>query len=217
MEQGRLAMAQYQTPGEGMTGDLLCSDRNEHRLTGLTGDVAGRGTGASHLAAEIRQMIRLGQGLASPGDLLPRLNRYLLQRTIDQERFVTALLAVVNPQARRLTVWNAGHPRPLFIHRGQVEPIGGSGIVLGVTANLCIRPTTRSLAPRDALVVFSDGLTDAQSLAGHRLDEDGLRRLVQQHHELQPEDLVIALLADVCRFGRLDDDATVCVIQYISA
>ena len=78
-------------------------------------DVSGKGTAAALLMSATRGMLRsLAQTCSGPGEVLTRLNRLLVE-DFPSGRFVTMLLAVLNPSTRTLTFSSAGHRRPLLV------------------------------------------------------------------------------------------------------
>jgi sigma-B regulation protein RsbU (phosphoserine phosphatase) len=97
------------------------------------------------------------------------------------DRFCTAVYARVrrNTDGVRVALATAGHPTPLHVPRsGPVRPVGGHGRVLGVTADCVVANATVDLAPGDALVFFTDGVTDARR-DDERFGEGRLRALLE--------------------------------------
>jgi phosphoserine phosphatase RsbU/P len=130
------------------------------------GDVSGKGMPAALLAAavcpEIRHAIRAG---ASPADVLARVNRHVCDGGFDT-RFVTMILAELDPQQHQITLANAGNERPLIRRAsGIVERLEmpGSGLPLGIAADAVYAPASVALEPGDVLVLHSDGLNDAHN------------------------------------------------------
>ena len=74
----------------------------------------------------------------------------------------------------------AGHPPPLLLRDGVAEPIGQTGPMLGVVEVGEWRPVTVELAPRDVLVLYTDGLLDCVLPGGDRFGDERLRRLAER-------------------------------------
>jgi len=111
-----------------------------------------------------------------PADAINRLNDSFV-RTGWEDRFVTLVVAVIDPVAHELTLVNAGHMAPLWRHRGNdVELLGDdiTGIPLGVDAGFQYHQVTVPLRPGDQLVVFTDGFSEAMNIDGELF---GLRRV----------------------------------------
>jgi serine phosphatase RsbU (regulator of sigma subunit) len=106
------------------------------------------------------------------------LNDALFDQT-DIERFATAVFVRVRtdagPGPKKLTIACGGHPLPLVLRAdGSIEEAGTSGTVLGLMERVDIKDTNALLQPGDALVMFTDGVTEARS-GDHMLGIHGLR------------------------------------------
>jgi serine phosphatase RsbU (regulator of sigma subunit)/putative methionine-R-sulfoxide reductase with GAF domain len=147
------------------------------------GDVAGHGMPAAILMARIcpeaRLLVRAGY---APTDVLAHVNRHYYDSGL-QNRFVTMVLAEIDPRAHRLKVASAGHPCPLVRRAdGRVEPLEcpGSGPPLGVVQDAAFRSADFDLAPGDVVVLFSDGVSDAADLRNRPFGSPRLRALLGQ-------------------------------------
>lgn len=133
------------------------------------GDVCGKGIGAAVLAAPARHTLRAATLAGSrPAEALRILNgALLLERS---QRFVTAALVEVAVGRGSASVRAAagGHPAPVVLRAGgAVEQLEARGQLLGVFDDVELHEATAELAPGDAVVLFTDGLTEAR--AGHEL------------------------------------------------
>ena len=142
------------------------------------GDVAGKGLPAALLMARIYSDARACLlKYPSPAEALFSLHQSVVAS--DQgHRFVTMLLAVLDPQTHSLTLVNAGHLPPLLRHAdGTVEPVGGDecGLPLGVATDVPFTEKSLELLPGELLVLYSDGLTEAMNATNEIY---GLERLV---------------------------------------
>ena len=136
------------------------------RLAVVVADVSGKGISASLLMAKLSAETRYC--LASepePAQAVGRLNRGLCD-SVWEDRFVTMVLAVLDPRRHEVTVVNAGHLPPL-LRRGpkSVMPIGvaEAGLPLSVKRDTDYTPVTLPLAPGEALVLYTDGITEAMN------------------------------------------------------
>jgi serine phosphatase RsbU (regulator of sigma subunit) len=118
-------------------------------------------------AAETRHRVRLAPALeAAAADLNGQLREYALE-----ELFITLCLGVLELSTRRFTYCSAGHPLPLIRRAdGRIEELGadGSGFPLGIMPDAQYRHVSLGLDPGDAVLIFSDGVTDALSARGER-------------------------------------------------
>jgi serine phosphatase RsbU (regulator of sigma subunit) len=169
-----------------------------HVAAGSLGDVSGKGVSAALLMAKLSGEVRYC--LASeptPAEAMNRINIGFSRSGWD-DRFVSFVLAVLDPKRHEVTIVNAGHMPPLLRHgEGQVEGVGTAeaGFLLGVDAEYQYQQYTRHLEPGDFLTIFTDGISEAMNSEGELY---GLFRLRQQ---------VGAQVASVAALGRhiLDD------------
>ena len=147
------------------------------------GDVRGKGVEAASVTALARYTIRavtLKNDL--PSEVLAALNEAML-RQLPEDRFCTAACVRLEPQGGPagfgVDVSRAGHPPPLLIRSdGTVEEVGCAGKVLGVFPEAELSDTSLRLMPGEALVLYTDGVTEARSPDGTFFGEDRLRHLL---------------------------------------
>ncbi|MFD6418308.1 PP2C family protein-serine/threonine phosphatase [Streptomyces sp. NPDC060194] len=181
----------------------------------VVGDVCGRGAEAAAVTGLARHTLRtLLQDRVAPGDALARLNGALLGE--GASRFVTALIAVLTPAGDGgwdVEIASAGHPRPLVRRAdGAVEEADVSGVLLGVLPAPAYRPARLALGPDDALVMFTDGLTEAKG-AGGRFFEEDLPGVVGRSVDGAPDPAgrLIRLASDFRQTG--DDDTAILIVS----
>ena len=129
----------------------------------VIGDALGKGASAAADTALARYTLRTAAMSESrPSRILATLNDAMRRQVPDHPCTVAyARLDLGNPGAR-VTVAIGGHPQPLVLRRdGAVEPIGEPALPLGVTETVRIRESHADLEPGDAVVLYTDGLTDA--------------------------------------------------------
>src|SRR5918994_6207467 len=147
------------------------------------GDVRGKGVEAASVTALARYTIRaVTLKDDSPSEILAALNEAML-RQLPEDRFCTAACVRLEPEdglaGVGVDVSLAGHPAPLLLSPGGlVEEIGSSGRVLGVFDDAELRDTSLRLMPGEALVLYTDGVTEARSPDGDFFGEGRLRRLL---------------------------------------
>jgi serine phosphatase RsbU (regulator of sigma subunit) len=160
--------------------DYIRTERNDDsRWVICVGDVSGKGMPAALLSAAVCPEVRhaVGDG-GSPADVLARVNRHVCRGGFDA-RFVTMILAELDPRRHRVTLANAGHEFPLLRRaNGNIEHLDlpGFGLPLGVRADGAYCPTSLELGPGDVLVLHSDGLKDARD---RQRKPFGAKRVVQ--------------------------------------
>ncbi len=174
-------------------------------------DVSGKGTAAALLMSATRGMLRsLAQTCSGPGEVLTRLNRLLVE-DFPSGKFVTMLLAVLNPSTRELTFSSAGHLRPLLVDDQGARFLDSErGMPLGLGTGEFSESRVQ-LSKGSRLVFYSDGITEA---TGQSDEEYGAERM--RDHVLQPGACAESILANVRAFANgegLHDDATVIFVS----
>jgi len=174
-------------------------------------DVSGKGTAAALLMSATRAMLRsLATTCSSPGEILGRLNRLMVE-DFPPGRFVTLILAVLDPADRSLKFASAGHLPPLLVDGDGARFLQTElGMPLGL-ARGDFSDTEVKLREGARVVLYSDGITEA---AGLDDEEYGPRRLSQ--HLLKPEASTDTIVDDVrghANGAGLQDDATVILVR----
>jgi serine phosphatase RsbU (regulator of sigma subunit)/pSer/pThr/pTyr-binding forkhead associated (FHA) protein len=164
-------------------GSAAADEPRPGRWAVTVGDVAGKGMPAALMMAGIRPEIRhLVRAAVAPQEVLTRVNRHVFDSAVDA-RFITLVLAEIDPGSHRLTVANAGHPAPLIRRSaGAIEAVGEgeSGLPLGVSPSGAYRATTVALEAGDVVVFYSDGGPDALDRQGERFGDDRFQRALAE-------------------------------------
>jgi serine phosphatase RsbU (regulator of sigma subunit) len=181
------------------------------------GDVAGKGSPAALLMALLLAMMRtlVDEGFEG-ADLVARLNLQIAKHA-PRTRFVTLFLAVLNPSTGVMTYVNAGQNPPLLRRgSGAYERLRAGGMALGMFEDATYTAGTVDLAPGDVLVMYSDGITEAENTFDQPFDEAGVQSVVDGEEWASAKELGWALFAAVethSQERRLLDDLTVLVAR----
>jgi phosphoserine phosphatase RsbU/P len=196
--------------------DLFRLLRRGRPLSVVVADVTGKGVAAALLMAFARPLIHAAIDHATgPADALERTNRVLRER--HASLFITALCGSLTLSSGRLRLANAGHEPPLLVRRdgSPIEPMEGSGPLLGAFGSLDLPEIVTDLAPGDMVVLYTDGVTDARSVSGERFEDARLLAAIDAARGGSAHDVVESIRGEVDRFqaGMLPaDDVTVVVI-----
>jgi sigma-B regulation protein RsbU (phosphoserine phosphatase) len=178
-------------------------------------DVCGKGLPAALLMSNLLASLRaFAASERSPREVVSSVNRALCRQK-NIRRFVTLFYALYDSASRTLIYTNAGHNPPLVLRRdGSCERLPASGTVTGIFDESSYEEGRITLEPGDRLILFTDGITEAQSGAGDEFDEAGLLRTLECGCRLDAQAMVDAIFRDVGAFagGRLQDDATAMVV-----
>lgn len=204
---------------DGPTGDWFeLVERASGGLDVIVGDASGTGSSAAMAAACTRTALHaLLDRDDSPAAALGAANRGLC-RTLPRGAFVSAAVARCDG-AGRVVVGSAAH-EPAIVYRARerrAERVKLGGVVLGALERGSDHMAEHGfdLAPGDALVLLTDGVTEALSPADAPFDEQRLLDAVAQHGGSGPEGLVEALVGEVQRWAGdrpLEDDVVVVAI-----
>ncbi|MGA9883342.1 MAG: SpoIIE family protein phosphatase [Candidatus Acidiferrales bacterium] len=150
-----------------LSGDLYDFLRYGPQDLGIAlGDVSGKGSAAAlYGAVAVGTLRSLGSSKPRPANMLRALNGFLSERLIEG-RFMTLCFATWNRRARRLRIANAGQEQPLLYHAGRCEKIPIAGFPLGIFDEVTYDERSYILNAGDILVLYSDGIGDAQAANG---------------------------------------------------
>jgi serine phosphatase RsbU (regulator of sigma subunit) len=186
------------------------------RLVLCVGDVAGKGSPAALLMAILLAMLRtlVDEGLES-ARLLERLNVQVARHS-PASRFITFSYGIYDPRNGGFEYVNAGHLPPLVRRRdGRFERLEGNGLALGMFEKATYESHAVTIEPGDLLVLYSDGITEAENPSGRAFDESGLEQVIARAADGDPESIGRAVLGAVDAHAdgmRLYDDLTVLVL-----
>jgi sigma-B regulation protein RsbU (phosphoserine phosphatase) len=181
------------------------------------GDVAGKGTSAALYGALAVGVLRelAAHSCPCPNEVLELMNARLRGLEV-RRRFLAMSFAVFEPATRRVRLANAGLPYPLLLRDGRARELKLSGVPLGLLGEAEYYETELVLQPGDALVLLTDGLTEARNSSGEELGAERLLRTLEEHADTPADALARALLTTECEFvGDADpaDDRTVVVLR----
>jgi hypothetical protein len=191
--------------------------RPDGRVIVTLGDVAGKGSPAALLMALLLAVLRtlVDEELDAP-QLMRRLNVQICRHS-PGSRFITLFYGVYSPATGQLTYVNAGQTPPLLRRRdGSVERLEGTGIALGMFEGSTYGEVTTIVANGDTLVLYSDGITEAEDPEGRPFDESGLAGVIRTYQAFPAAELATETVRAVerhARATRFADDLTILVLK----
>jgi phosphoserine phosphatase RsbU/P len=188
------------------------------KLMMVMADVAGKSVPAALLMATLQASLRT---LASDGmpllQLAERLNRYACAHSLGGQRFTTAVIAVYEPESRRLEYVNAGHNSPVLRRsNGSTERLESSGLPFGILPEASFSASSIVLQPSDTLVLFTDGVVEAFNSAGEEFSDSRWISVICALPRLSAQETLRQLMKSVEDFvgsTRQSDDITCLVLQ----
>jgi sigma-B regulation protein RsbU (phosphoserine phosphatase) len=134
-------------------------------------------------------------------ELAANMNRYACTNSQGGLRFTTAFLAEYDPIYRRLDYINAGHNNPILRRgSGQIERLDVGGLPFGIMPEVKYQAGTVALAPGDWLVIFTDGLVEAENVHHDDYGETRLLSVIEASKSFSPADLLKRLMAELDLF-----------------
>jgi serine phosphatase RsbU (regulator of sigma subunit) len=213
--------AEYVAAGEGMEvgGDFFdvfaVGEADEWAL--VIGDVCGKGAEAAALTSMVRFTIRAEAAHhAGPDEVLALVNEAILRQFSDG-RFCTALHGRirVGSHGAHLSIACAGHPPPLVLGpAGTVETVPCSGRLLGVVPGIELETVETDLGPGDALICFTDGVTEGRGASG-MFGDGPLAEVLAASAGRDADGIAAAVTAAALEFqgGRTQDDLALLVLR----
>ena len=199
------------------------------RITRLmVADVAGHGHTVAATAADLRLLMRRFVNCLDQTELVRRLNQQFAALS-SQAAFATAVVATYFAPTRRLTLCNAGHPRPLiyraarqewlFLGNHEATGAGPRNLPLGILDIADYDASDVELDDGDCVLAYTDAVMEAQDADGEMLGEAGVLRILQLLGEVEPSRLIPTLLHELAhRYpdNLAADDLAVMVVRATS-
>jgi phosphoserine phosphatase RsbU/P len=219
-----LAIAFATRPANTVAGDFYdvfartAANLADARFLLAVADVAGKSIPAALLMATFQASLKtLSATPCSLLELVIGMNHYASSNSQGGLRFTTAFVAEFNPATRALRYINAGHNNPILRRNsGSIERLNVGGLPLGIQPDATYSAAEVTLVAGDWLVIFTDGLVEAENQMGEAYGEDRLLASLQSGVGFTPDVVLQRLIADVNGFVGTTpqhDDITCMVIK----
>lgn len=197
-------------------GDFCLFLPDGERIALVVGDVSGKGTPAALVSTTIAYLLPALWPSLGPPEAICTLNRALRER-LPAAAFVTMVVAEVDLEAETMRLWNAGHPAPLLWRAPEARVMEAEVFnpVLGVLPGCECHPKSWPFQIGDLLLLYSDGLTEAQNADGEQFTDERVRAVLAQHAHGSAAEVAEALAAAVRNWGSLSDDLTLVVCKRV--
>ena len=170
------------------------------------GDASGKGAAGALLMTNTLGVLQdESEPDGTARHYITRVNERL-HATQARDQFVTVFYAVLSPHSRKLTYVNAGHPRALLVCPSGFQTLAATGPPIGVFPDTQYDQGSITAEAGDTLVVYSDGVTEAQSSGGEYFGEAGLRALLERCLDYPAPRLARAVCEEAERFERDNPD-----------
>jgi phosphoserine phosphatase RsbU/P len=219
VENVRLA-ARY-APVTSVAGDLYDFPiAGPHGVGVLLADVMGHGVGAALVASMVKVAVSTAlEHSREPADVIAGLNSTLCNAA--RQQYVTAVYMYFDAANRVGRYASAAQPPGLLWRRGRqtLESLDGSGLLLGVRPNESYTAQEVSFEVGDRLLLYSDGLVEAENTSGESFGDTALPAFIQEKQNLGPEQFLDLLIKKVLAWSqggpsaRQEDDITIVVMD----
>jgi len=174
----------------------------ENRVVLAVADVAGKSIPAAMLMATFQASLKtLSTAHVALPELAANVNRYACGNSQGGLRFTTAFLAEYDPIHRTVDYINAGHNTPILRRAsGEIERLDVGGLPFGILPETKYDSATVTLAPGDWLVIFTDGLIEAENANQQDYGEARLLAAIESGKSVEPAEMLKRLMAEVDLF-----------------
>lgn len=176
-----IEVAALAKPAKQVGGDYHAFFEREGTLTTIVADVAGKSMPAALLVSAFHAALQLlfaeGREL---GEIATELNRHIHNWSAEN-KFVTMILVTIDPEAETLEFVNAGHNPCYVLTGGKLEQLKSHGLPIGILGTSRYMTQTRPFPTGSTLVLYSDGIVEAENVAGEEFENERLETLLEEH------------------------------------
>jgi PAS domain-containing protein len=192
--------------------------RSDGQLSFFHIDVCGHGAAAALVSVAAYRLI--SEAAIRDASLRPEELVQQAARTWPADLpFFTMVYGQVDPISGQGSLIQAGHPHPLLIRNGgEIELLGRGGLPIGIDTEASYEAIPFEIASGDALLLYSDGIVEAENKAGEIFSDERLHALVRQHRDSLSTSLLDSIARQVqlwSRSTRLDDDVSALLLERI--
>jgi len=191
--------------------------RPDGKVYFVIADVSGKGITAGLMMAGLQAAFRIyAKSDPAPGDLVSMLN-VTLKENLPQSKFVTLFLGRLDTKTGLIEYANAGHTPPLWIARDGVTELGETDLLLGIVTKADYTQRTLQLDRGDSLILFTDGVTEAEDSNGNEFGSSIVMEKLKTYHG-SPAGVIAnlvdeAVISHVGEVEALGDDVTIVVVS----
>jgi phosphoserine phosphatase RsbU/P len=213
-------LAGFNLPCRTVGGDYYGFFTYPNGRVGLAlGDVSGKGMPAALMVMAFDARLRvLAEDGESPEPLVTRLNK-ITCANCPSNRFITFFYGLADPDSGELAFANAGHNPPFVVRAsGEVESLNGGGPVLGIVPFAPYKQERTRLDPGDLLVIYSDGVTEANNISEEEFGEERLVEVLRRNRTKPAGAIVNAIMEALGKFtmgAPQGDDITLVVARRV--
>ena len=225
---GLVALALGDVSGKGVSASLVMSNlqaslRAQTTITAERMDIAERAVAASAGAGGdtsggklLAQVVAAAEVDGAVARQMTNINRQLCHSTEDN-RFATLFLALYEDRTRQFRYTNAGHNAPIIVRAGgTIERLTTGGMMVGAFEWARYEEAGAALAPNDLLLIFSDGISEAENEAGEEYGEERLATFAVEHRMSSADEMRDAIFLEIDAWSgtrERGDDQTLVIVK----
>jgi sigma-B regulation protein RsbU (phosphoserine phosphatase) len=176
-----IEIAALSRPARQVGGDYHAFFVREGVITALVADVAGKSMPAALLVSALHAVLQLlfAEG-REIGDIAAELNRHI-HRWSAENKFITMVMVSIDREHGTIQYVNAGHNPAYLIVDGKIDTLKSHGLPIGIMPGTRYVSQTREFPAGSCVVLYSDGITEAEDMNGEEFDNPRLEALLEQH------------------------------------
>jgi sigma-B regulation protein RsbU (phosphoserine phosphatase) len=192
---------------------------NDEKTLVAIADVSGKGVQAALMMANLQAFLKSISKQNIALDEATNLINDLVSENTMMGNFITFFWAVLNEKEKKVTFVNAGHNPPLLIRNGEIKKMKKGGMILGVMeTTIPYEATNIIVEPEDAIILFTDGVTEAMNTLNQEYTDERLEELAKLNSSKSADELLKVIRHDVLEFtqnAEQSDDLTALVIKVL--
>lgn len=201
-------------------GDLYEYFLSGNNLYFAIGDVAGKGIPAAFYMASVSKLFKYVAGnYSSTATICNIINKYMCDDIIEDDMYITMFIGILDINTGIIKYTNAGHPYPLIVHEDGIANFlcKHPETPIGVLNNRCFTEHTYTLHKNTSILLYTDGITDAENASGQFYGKERMIKCIQNAPGKTPDKLIHTILENVSQHignGNQSDDLTLLGIYY---
>jgi sigma-B regulation protein RsbU (phosphoserine phosphatase) len=201
-----------------VSGDYFdCIQLAENRHCLAIADVSGKGTPASLLMANLQAVLNALIDPQIPLEVITGKINNLIYKNTNYDKFITFFIGILDIKENNFQFVNAGHNPPIFFHQdGRYELLADGGLLLGMLPNMHYQKGIVSLRPGDWIVMFTDGVTEAQNVQAEDFDDERLLQVIRENKSESADmmkEKILAAVKEFCGEAPQSDDITLLIVK----
>jgi len=211
-----IEIAAFSRSARQVGGDYHAFFERDGVVTALVADVAGKSMPAALLVSALHAVVQLlfaeGRELA---EIATEVNRHI-HRWSAENKFITAVLVAIDRDAELIRYVNAGHNPAYLLNNGEIEQMRSHGLPIGILPTTRYATQARPFPAGSTVVLYSDGITEAENTAGEEFENDRLEAVLRETRGQTPDVIRDRITAAVDAFvgdAPQKDDQTLVVLR----